>query len=797
MALFLFRGPPIYAAGQGANANILGAVPEPAAAIAADAVPTIVWQTVADQTFTQNVSETRSLADRVSMSGGYPLRVTLSPDSPSLPSGITWDEATKSLVATTPATVTSVNGIVLRATSGVLASLPETVPAPAGAVAATATQAVPGVFASVNGSVPRPSATVTAEATQRTGIGYPTDYTIPNYWEAAPCDDGNSYTAATYQDVRHSFIDTVIPGHYSTVCNTWAAIGGDWYDAAGVKYGSTPYGSVSVTTTGAKTVTITSLVREWAGGRNNYGFFLKHQSGGGPMSLTTKWDTGNPTHQPTLTIVDSVLGTQTLAVSRDCYLVGGQSTAAIRQTVEQVSTTRRVLYWFDLSAYTVPGNITSATLNIWCTAVFGGGMTLGVYATYNPGDQSTIDSQHLGVAADYPMDANLINSPTILFTEKYNDNNYKTRVAWGEYSNIVRMLAANGADGNGFTPLLGQFDAIKCVIGWGDQASWMNWWWSPWRSTGYHPKPLAHYDELYFRYYVLFGNDFDVLNDGGKLWGFDMRYATLDSNGVYGMGNGNGGAGCDGYTGASARGGFSWDIPAVDPMTDIACVLGTYSYNMDQNGTGYAGSGSFGESPFWNRNYLGIARKAEWYCIEQHLKMNTVIPRTPISITRLEITAAAGNYCTVTATLAQPDYNMVAGDYRWITGVNEVDFNADYISVAPRISTVIDSTHFTFSKNNVYPVRSVGFVASGNIIAECDGANPDGLHEVWVNGRLAYRQTDWRWRCKQFCRDGVTPFGIDAIWGVIYANDSTVHGGSVYMSALAIGTSYIGPIVTG
>jgi hypothetical protein len=65
----------------------------------------------------------------------------------------------------------------------------------------------------------------------------------------------------------------------------------------------------------------------------------------------------------------------------------------------------------------------------------------------------------------------------------------------------------------------------------------------------------------------------------------------------------------------------------------------------------------------------------------------------------------------------------------------------------------------------------------------------DGILETWIDGRLAYRQTNWRWR-------DVDSLKIEQIWMNVY------HGGtdvpdrdiSLYLDNIVIASSYIGPM---
>ncbi|MCP3976363.1 MAG: DNRLRE domain-containing protein, partial [bacterium] len=65
----------------------------------------------------------------------------------------------------------------------------------------------------------------------------------------------------------------------------------------------------------------------------------------------------------------------------------------------------------------------------------------------------------------------------------------------------------------------------------------------------------------------------------------------------------------------------------------------------------------------------------------------------------------------------------------------------------------------------------------------------NGVLETWVDGRLAYRQTDWRWR-------DTTALKIEQIWLNVYHGGSDVPDQdiSLYIDNIVIADSYIGPM---
>ena len=112
------------------------------------------------------------------------------------------------------------------------------------------------------------------------------------------------------------------------------------------------------------------------------------------------------------------------------------------------------------------------------------------------------------------------------------------------------------------------------------------------KQTGSEP------EEIYFRYYLRLGNDWDP-KAGGKLPGFGGTYGRA----------GWGGRPVSGDDGWSARGLF---LTRKDGKTPV----GFYCYHADMKG-------KYGSHWCWDIEDRGLLENNRWYCIEQYAKMNT------------------------------------------------------------------------------------------------------------------------------------------------------------------------------
>jgi hypothetical protein len=105
-------------------------------------------------------------------------------------------------------------------------------------------------------------------------------------------------------------------------------------------------------------------------------------------------------------------------------------------------------------------------------------------------------------------------------------------------------------------------------------------------------------EEIYFRYYLRFGSDWNPRR-GGKLPGIGGTYNRA----------GWGGRPSNGRNGWSARGQFKGQKEGKTPT-------GFYCYHADMRGR-------YGSAWIWQKDKLGYLENNRWYCIEQYVRMNT------------------------------------------------------------------------------------------------------------------------------------------------------------------------------
>jgi hypothetical protein len=191
-----------------------------------------------------------------------------------------------------------------------------------------------------------------------------------------------------------------------------------------------------------------------------------------------------------------------------------------------------------------------------------------------------------GLAAKYAFDEGIEKDPNvILFTDFESDQWHKY---WsGGKRKTVHVV--NEDKERSFEPL--QKKALQIKVRKGDHYG---------ASIEYNFKNKmgSEPEEIYFRYYLRFGSDWNPRR-GGKLPGISGTYNHA----------GWGGRPSNGQNGWSARGQFNGQKEGKTPT-------GFYCYHADMRGR-------YGSSWIWKKDQLGYLENNQWYCIEQYVKMNT------------------------------------------------------------------------------------------------------------------------------------------------------------------------------
>jgi len=198
-----------------------------------------------------------------------------------------------------------------------------------------------------------------------------------------------------------------------------------------------------------------------------------------------------------------------------------------------------------------------------------------------------------GLAARYPGDEGITRDADVYMANGFDDDRW-TRV-WtsirhtGTYDVVAR-------DALRFAPLRGR--ALRVNVAKGDHFGLD-------MSYEFADKPGGEPEEVFFRYYLRFADDWRPTLDGGKLPGISGTYNEA----------GWGGRKSDGTNGWSLRGNFGRWTTQGNPLYGYTTV-GTYAYHANM-------TDFYGDVWHWERAQLGVLQNNRWYCLEQQVKLNT------------------------------------------------------------------------------------------------------------------------------------------------------------------------------
>lgn len=374
----------------------------------------------------------------------------------------------------------------------------------------------------------------------------------------------------------------------------WRNFLGDWHDAKNVPQGDAAYATVQIDDTDREHHVdwiVTDLVSLWLEeGNPNQGFFLRSVAGKGKIDFRSR-EHANRNTRPVL-ILKFAGREQVLPAEADTSL--DQSTYQSQGGRESLRVARgaaTALIRFRLPGKSAAASLESATLRLHTFAQYGAAQ-IGVFRC-SQGHDAPETKAIPGIASRYPKDHGIENHPHVLFATGFESPRWEQE--WTSLGNsVVDAIAVDPQ--RGFAPFHGK--ALRARIPQGEHTG-LNAVYKFAVETGNEP------EGIYLRYYLRLGDDWNQTIEGGKMPGI---------SGAYGR-SGWGGRRSNGATGWSARGLFRKTIPPGNPLSGTT-PIGTYCYHADM-------PGRYGDNWIWNIGYRGYLENNRWYCIEQHLKLNT------------------------------------------------------------------------------------------------------------------------------------------------------------------------------
>jgi hypothetical protein len=376
----------------------------------------------------------------------------------------------------------------------------------------------------------------------------------------------------------------------------WERPGGDWVDAVDRPHGTQPFDTAHVTRSKAAQVVqwnATALVAHWQKAGAWPGAIHLRSLGGakGAVSFASR-EGADATQRPQLHLTWSDGRESELPPVADAHLPCPNFRNAGREPQIKIAEGVNAFLLFDLPQR-AGHRVTKASLTLISLRQSGGGASVGMYAGRRPGGMP--GAMQSGLAAQYPQDRGLDRDPGVWLVDRF-ESPAVTR-KWLSDSDAERVkFARRSEDAKRFEPLDATALAVTLPKG-GSQA--LN---SHLRFSSLDSEEPG---EAYFRYYLRLADNWDPTVDGGKLPGLSGTYGRA----------GWGGRKPDGMNGWSARGSFLRQAPEGSPLEELRAV-GFYVYHA-------AMTDRYGDTWRWNLAPAGLLQKNRWYCIEQHVRLNT------------------------------------------------------------------------------------------------------------------------------------------------------------------------------
>ncbi len=374
----------------------------------------------------------------------------------------------------------------------------------------------------------------------------------------------------------------------------WDHFMGDWRDAENTAQGKKPFAKATIVDTDkARFIEwdVTNLVQQWLNGTyQNQGFFLRSVKGSSNLIFQSKEHNERKNHPQLVITANNKLGT--LAPAADTFLA--KSTYQSQGNLPSIrigSASFHALLRFDLSQMKKV-KITKAVLRLFTSKQYGTGV-VGVFRC-SQGDNGQPSQPVTGLATRYPEDKGIAKDPAVIFFCNFDTLQWEQR--WSQVGVKEQIQTISTDKERMFSPFQNKALSVNLAKG---TFTALNTLYKFKKENGNEP------EELYFRYYLRLGKDWNQTVQGGKMPGISGTYGKA----------GWGGRKCDGTKGWSARGTFFQTIPKGNPLGGLH-PIGTYCYHADMKGT-------YGDSWVWKNNYHGFLKNNQWYCIEQYLKMNT------------------------------------------------------------------------------------------------------------------------------------------------------------------------------
>lgn len=374
---------------------------------------------------------------------------------------------------------------------------------------------------------------------------------------------------------------------------------GDWQDARGVSQGSAAWVSANIEPTNRSRVIewdVSALARQWLRDPSaNSGVLLRAVPGGpGAVVAFFSREADDIGVRPRLLLEFADGSSRQAVADADAHLDCSTVMPLGRDKYLRAGSDTSVVIRFALQPAAAHGELRRAVLQLTTTAKQFGDSVLGVYKL-DASRKSAPGTPEWGIAKDYPRDRGIEKNPNVLLAEGFESQLWFTN--WSDVRPELSFWPVAADEERKFEPLDGKALRVKIAKGHNLGLD---------ISYNFKSKIGEEPDEIYFRYYIRFGDDWKATVDGGKLPGISGTYNKA----------GWGGRKADPLLGWSMRGGFARMPEAGNPLRDYV-TLGTYAYHADAEDF-------WGDEWIWDLGLRGLLQRNHWYCIEQYFRINHV-----------------------------------------------------------------------------------------------------------------------------------------------------------------------------
>lgn len=299
--------------------------------------------------------------------------------------------------------------------------------------------------------------------------------------------------------------------------------------------------------------------------------------------------------QPRLTVVTKSGATTTATPVADSTIDCTTSNPLGKVPGLWIGPRQSAIVRFELGDSLADLRVASLTVELQQTT---GSGAISVFALALPVDPAVPEPTR-GLAAGHPGDRGIGGDPDVYFAEQFESRSWSRK--WSSLDFRSRATLTEDDEAHGFRPLRGR--ALRVTLAKNANLA-LDLRYRLGTKTGQEPS------EAYFRYYVRFGDDWGSDVDGGKLPGLSGTYGRA----------GWGGRDTDGHNGWNMRMTFAPNAPPGHPGRDLVAVGSEAALPPQRTSVGLENAAP--RWP-WTNGFLGVLEKNRWYCIEQHVRLNS------------------------------------------------------------------------------------------------------------------------------------------------------------------------------